>query len=206
LYGQGFLSASRGPQLKKFPGSFFNVVHRGTLPLASPGNLDGFFKVGTYYYNWSTIGLLHKGKEAGVMIEAHMGEGKGVTAGHRGTPGGGGGTDGAQVIPKLQLGNAAPATVAVTVAVYLSFSFLFIFSGSPPRYCTHNMCVTLAHIISNTSSIPPVFFFFYFRASNVRAGLSAYTFAGLQETGMCQSTIFDTLLPLGFCFVPGCVW
>ena len=34
---------------------FFNAVHRGTLPLASPGKLDGFFKVGTYYYNWSTM-------------------------------------------------------------------------------------------------------------------------------------------------------
>jgi hypothetical protein len=47
---------------------------------------------------------------------------------------------------------------------------------------------------------------FYFRVLHVRAALSAYTFEGLQETGMCQSPIFDTLLPLGFCIVQGCVW
>ena len=34
LYGQGFF-----PGLGVLPGSFFNAVHRGTLPLASPGTL-----------------------------------------------------------------------------------------------------------------------------------------------------------------------
>jgi hypothetical protein len=29
-----------------FPGSFFNAVHRGTLPLASVGSPIPFFKVG----------------------------------------------------------------------------------------------------------------------------------------------------------------
>ena len=87
------------------------------------------------------------------MIEAHMGEGKGVTTGHRGASVGGGGANGAQVLPRLQLGNAAPA-----VSNGCCVSFLFFSAGSPPRYCNHNICVTLAHIISNTSSFPPVFF------------------------------------------------
>ena len=39
-----------------FPGSFFNAVHRGILPLASQGTLRRLFKVGTLSYNWSTIG------------------------------------------------------------------------------------------------------------------------------------------------------
>jgi hypothetical protein len=46
---------SQGPFLVT-SSSFFNTVHRGTLPLASPGKW--LFKVGMYYYNWSTIGLL----------------------------------------------------------------------------------------------------------------------------------------------------
>jgi hypothetical protein len=132
-----------------------------------------------------------------------------VTAGHGIASGGGWGATGAQVIPRLQLVNAAPA-VSYGCRLSLLFIFVFIyffyfFSGSPPPYCNHNMCATLAHIISNTSSFLPVFFF-YFRVSNVRAALSACTFEGLQETGMRQSTIFDTLLPLGSCFVQGCVW
>ena len=34
------------PRLGVVPGSFFNAVHRTTLPLASPGSPHWFFKVG----------------------------------------------------------------------------------------------------------------------------------------------------------------
>ena len=96
------------------------------------------------------------------MIETHMGGGQGVTAGHGIASGGGWGATGAQVIPRLQLVNAAPA-VSYGCRLSLLFIFVFIyffyfFSGSPPPYCNHNMCATLAHIISNTSSFLPVFF------------------------------------------------
>ena len=37
-----------------------NAVHPGTLPLASVGIPNQFFKVGTYYYNWSTIGPINQ--------------------------------------------------------------------------------------------------------------------------------------------------
>ena len=86
-----------------------------------------------------------------------------MTAGHGIASGGGWGATGAQVIPRLQLVNAAPA-VSYGCRLSLLFIFVFIyffyfFSGSPPPYCNHNMCATLAHIISNTSSFLPVFFF-----------------------------------------------
>ena len=45
------------PRPGSFPGSFFNAVHRGILPLARQVNLRRLFKVGTLSYNWSTIGL-----------------------------------------------------------------------------------------------------------------------------------------------------
>jgi hypothetical protein len=58
------------------------------------------------------------------MIETHMGEGQGVTAGHGSASGGGWGANGAQVIPRLQLVNAAPA---VSYGCRLSLPFIFVF-------------------------------------------------------------------------------
>jgi hypothetical protein len=60
-YGSGRESCTAkvfSPRLGVLSGFVFNAVHRGTLPLANVGRLNLFFKVGTYYYNWSTIGRL----------------------------------------------------------------------------------------------------------------------------------------------------
>jgi hypothetical protein len=43
LYSQGFKFS---PRLGVLLGSFFNAVHRGTVPLANVGSLNLFFKVG----------------------------------------------------------------------------------------------------------------------------------------------------------------
>jgi hypothetical protein len=54
LYGQVFFP---GLGVLPGPGSFFNTVHRGTLPLANVGTQIPFPKVGTVFNNWLTIGL-----------------------------------------------------------------------------------------------------------------------------------------------------
>ena len=51
-YGSGRESCTDkvfSPRLGVFPGSFFNAVHRGTLPLANVGRPNPFFKVGIVF-------------------------------------------------------------------------------------------------------------------------------------------------------------
>ena len=62
MYGQGFF-----PGLGVLSGFVFNAVHRGTLPLASVGMPIPFPKVGTYYYNWSTIGQEEEEEEENLL-------------------------------------------------------------------------------------------------------------------------------------------
>jgi hypothetical protein len=116
-----------------------------------------------------------------------MGAEKGVTAGHRDANGGGGRGNGAQTTgvmgPKYEYfqdsnwGTQRPLLVVSCYPPFLFnfFSFIF-FSASTPRHFNHNICTTLAHIISNTSSSEPFFFFLLFtppvevfRVSNMRA-------------------------------------